>query len=1058
MRKGLTTFLFKFCVLMVITCLSSNLSFAQGLISGTVTDQASGEGLIGASVVVKGTTTGTLTGDNGSFRINASEGNVLVITYVGYVTQEVTVTSASTYPVGLTLGSLDEVLITGYTSQSKKNVSGAVSSVEVDELKSLPVGNIEASLQGRVAGVTVSTTGVPGSPSLVRIRGFGTINSNQPLYIVDGLPVQGGIIELNPNDIKEMTVLKDASAASIYGSRASNGVIIITTKNGSAAGKSTVTFDASIGTQYFNNFPEFVTPQQLALLENWEKPTNLGQPTGSPIYGTGTAPVIPNYLWPIGANTVNEDEYFYSTDLALWNGITRTNPEGTDWYDEIFNPGLVQNYNVSASGGSQNAQYAIAIGHLNQEGHRIESGFERTNVRANGVFRINPNLRIGQNIAISYSKETGDRGIAGAGTIIGNASRQPGIIPVYDISGVNFSSNKGLGSASNNPVQAAFNSRDNINNKIRALASAYLEWDIIDGLTAKTSFSTDFANSDFKGIGRAVPNDSEPRLGNSLNRQTNQVLNWTWYNTLNYNKTIGDLHEISILAGTEAIQNTFRAFGAQRIQFLLEDVDFLVLNSGPTDGQSTNGNRSQSSLFSVFGKVDYAFAGKYLLSATVRRDGSSIFGVNNRYAIFPAFSAGWRISDEDFFNSSFVNELKIRGGWGKTGNQNISNLAQFTLYSTAELTTATYDINGSNNSIQTGIQGTNIGNPDLKWEETTDINIGLDASLLNNSITLSFDLYQRNTNDLLLGVPPSTLLGVVGNQFRNVGEVENKGFDLALGYNNYAKGSDFSYDINFSISRYVNEIIALDESIDFISAGGFRSNNYTRTLEGFPISSFYGLQVEGLFQTQEEVDAHADGAEKRIGGFKFTDINNDGVIDAEDRTFLGSPHPDFTLGWNTSLGWKNFDFNMFWTGTFGNELALLTRLFTDLQQFQGNRSLNVLQSFGRPGVNNADAILPPYGTITAAENGPNSYYIEDGTYFRLKNIALGYTLGNNIVGSLGMESVRFYVQANNILTFTNYEGLDPEVNFVGSSDLSLGLDGGFYPISRSVQGGVRVTF
>jgi len=1056
MRKGITTFLIRFCAVLFITCLSSNLSLAQSLISGIVTDNSSGDPLVGASVVVKGTTTGTLTGDDGSFRINASPGNILLVSYVGYVSQEITVTSASNYPIGMVLGSLDEVLITGYTSQSKKNVSGAVASVEVDELKSLPVGNIEASLQGRVAGVTVSTSGVPGSPSLVRIRGFGTINSNQPLYIVDGLPVQGGIVELNPNDIKEMTVLKDASAASIYGSRASNGVIIITTKNGSAGGKSTLTFDASVGTQYFNNFPEFVTVEQLANLENWEKPTNLGQPTGSAIYGTGTSAVIPNYLWPIGANTVDESEYFYSTDLSLWNGITRTNPAGTDWFDEIFNPGLIQNYNLSASGGSQNAQYAISVGHLNQEGHRIYSGFERTNVRANGLFRIRDNLRVGQNIAVSYSKETGDRQIQGAQSIIDMASRQPGIVPVYDISGVNYSSNKGLGSASNNPVQMAFQAQDNINNKIRALASAFLEWDIIDGLTAKTSFSTDFANSDFRGIGRAVPNDSEPRLGNSLARSTNQVLNWTWYNTLTYSKTIGEVHDFNVLVGTEAIQNTFRSFGAQRIQFLLEDVDFMVINSGPTDGQSTNGQRFESTLFSLFGKVDYSFAGKYLLSATLRRDGSSRFGQISRYAVFPAFSLGWRISDEDFFNSGFINELKLRAGWGRTGNQNISDLAQFTLYSTAEIVTATYDITGSNNSIQTGIQGTNLGNPNLKWEETTDINVGLDGSLLNNSLTFSLDVYQRNTTDLLLQVPPSTLLGIVGNQFRNVGEVENKGFDLSLGYNNYASNGAFTYDFNFSISRYKNEIVALDEAIDFISAGGFRSNNYTRTLTGFPISSFYGLQVEGLFQTQAEVDGHAAGADKRVGGFKFTDINGDNVIDADDRTFLGSPHPDFTLGWNTTLGWKNFDLNMFWTGTFGNELLLLTRLFTDLQQFQGNRSVNVLQSFGRPGVANEDAILPPYGTISASENGPNSYYVEDGSYFRLKNLALGYTLNN--LGNLGLESVRIYVQGNNLLTFTNYEGLDPEIQYVGNTDLNLGLDGGFYPIPRSIQAGVRVSF
>ena len=371
-------------------------------------------------------------------------------------------------------------------------------------------------------------------------------------------------------------------------------------------------------------------------------------------------------------------------------------------------------------------------------------------------------------------------------------------------------------------------------------------------------------------------------------------------------------------------------------------------------------------------------------------------------------------------------------------------------------------IAGSDNSASTGIQGTNIGNPDLKWEETTDINLGLDATLLDNKISFSLDLYKRNTNDLLLGVLPSTLLGVVGAQTRNVGEVENKGFDISLGYDDNF-GSDLNFSTNFVISRYENEVIALDESLDFIAAGNFRSSQYTRTLPGYPISSFFGLQVDGIFQTQAEVDAHADQANKAIGRFKFADVDGNGVIDAEDRTFLGSPHPDFTLGWNTDLNYKGIDFNMFWQGSFGNEIAELTRLFTDLQQFQGQRSVRVLQSFGRDGVNNADAILPIYGTITAEENGPNSYYIQDGTYFRLKNVSLGYTLGKDIVSAIGMESLRIYIQGNNLVTFTNYTGVDPEVQFIGGDnnnqgDLSLGLDGGFWPVSRSFQFGVTAKF
>ena len=1034
-------------------------------VSGTITDSDTGEPLIGASVLIQGTNTGTVSDIDGNYTINANPGDVLEVSYTGYSTQNITVGASTVIDVALSQGVLiDEVVVTGYSSQSKKNVSGAVASVETEELRTLPAGSVESALQGRVAGVQVSTSGVPGSGTLVRIRGFGTINNNQPLYIVDGLPVQGGIIELNPNDIKSMSVLKDASAASIYGSRASNGVIIITTKNGSVTGKPTLTFDTYVGSQWATNFPEFVTPQEFAQLEAFEKPTNLGQPVGSTLYGSGTEAVLPDYIWPNGGSTATVDEstYAYSNDLAVWNGITRANKEGTDWFDEIFNPALVQNYNLSVTGGNEGAQFAIGVGHLDQEGTRIYSGFSRSNLRANSVFRIKDWLRVGENLNISYSRETGNRGVSGAQSIIDMAARQPGIIPVYDISGVNFSSNKGLGSASNNPVQMAFQDRHDINNKIRALGSAFLEVDILPFLTAKTSFSVDFANSDFRDITRKVPNDSEPRLGNSTNRTTNQVLNYTWYNTLAFSQTLAEDHQVDVLVGTEAIKNDYREFTAQRIQFLLEDVDFMVLNAGPADGMNTTGTKAESSLFSFFGKVDYAFQGKYLLSGTLRRDGSSRFGRNNRYAIFPAFSVGWRVSDEDFFNSGFINELKLRGGWGKTGNQNIDNLAQFTLFTTAETTTANYAIAGGNNSVATGIQGSNIGNPDLKWEETTDINVGLDAAFWNNRFDLSFDVYQRNTTDLLLGVLPSTLLGVVGSQTRNVGEVKNTGFDLALGYNHNVS-RDFSWSTSVAISRYKNEVVSLDESLDFIQAGGFRSNNYTRTAPGYPISSFFGLQVDGIFQTQAEVDAHADQANKAIGRFKFRDVDGNGVIDADDRTFLGSPHPDFTLGWNTSANWKGLDFNMFWSGSFGNELAELTRLFTDLQQFQGQRSRRVLQSFGRPGVNNADAILPIYGTITADENAPNSYYIQDGTYFRLKNVSLGYTLGNDIVSNIGMQSLRIYVQGNNLITFTNYEGVDPEVQWIGGDnnnqgDLSLGLDGGFWPVPRSVQFGITATF
>ncbi|WP_235295835.1 SusC/RagA family TonB-linked outer membrane protein [Portibacter marinus] len=1022
-------------------------------VSGQITD-ADGLGLPGVSIIEVGTNNGTITDIDGNYSISVEDGASLQYSYIGYATETVLVGDQSTIDVVMVGDAkvLDEVVVTGYSSQSKKNITGAVSSVEVEEITDLPVNSAEQALQGRAAGVNVTSSGQPGSGTSVRIRGYGTIGNNEPLYIIDGVPSKRGIGDINPNDIKSIQVLKDASAASIYGARAGNGVVIVTTKNGSVDGKSKITVDLNYGLQSVSNLPELMNPQQLADYI-WELQKNAGLTPSHGQYGNGATPVIPDFI-----NGDPNQPYD-----RLSNAITpAAKGEGTDYFDEVFRTSPITNANISASGGNQSGQYGISLGYLNQQGTVIHTNYERWNLRANTLFRIRDNIRVGENFNLTYGDRVGlPGGVNGSGNAISNAFRSPSIIPIYDVEN-NFAGSKG-GELTNaaNPVAVLFRSKDNNTTNLRALGGAFIEVDFIEGLTAKSSLNINFDNWENKSFAFPNPEDIEGNpTGTRLSVDQGRSEEWTWYNTLNYDKSFG-IHNLNVLVGTEAINSKYDQFGASRSTFFSTDIDYWQLNAGE-EGIGNYGFGSERALFSVFGRVNYNFAGRYLLGATVRRDGSSRFGPSNRYAVFPAFNVGWRISDEPFLrNNSYIADLKLRAGWGQTGNDEIGDYRYSPAFATS-LASSAYAIGGSNSSVISGFHQTVSANPNVKWETTTSLNVGLDATL-TNGFSMSLDWYDRLTTDLLIQKPLPSTAGITAFPFENVGSVRNTGVDLALNYDK-AINTDMSFNASIVFGTYRNEVTDLGGENVNILGGQVRESQTAITQEGLPLAAFYGLQTDGIFQNQAEVDAHAEQPGAGVGRVRYVDQNDDGVITLDgDRVVIGNPHPDFTYGINLGFNYKKFSVTLFANGVQGNDLYNANKYFTHFNSFQGNRSTDLLNSFGYPGVTNPDPELPLVSLeAPALEYGSTSFFIEDGSYFRIKNLQLGYTIDDSLIGSLDDGSIRVFVQGTNLLTFTEYTGLDPEVgiaNFYnGGGDLSIGLDSGFYPVNRTFTVGFSATF
>ncbi|HUS02019.1 MAG TPA: TonB-dependent receptor [Chitinophagaceae bacterium] len=1068
----------------------------QKTVTGNVTSGLNQQPIPGATVVVKGTNIATQTNSDGIFTVSVPNAkSTLLITNVGFEPIEISAGSASPLNVALkaTNTTLNEVVVTGYTTQTKKDITGSVTVVNVKELVANPGSNIQNLLQGRAAGVTVGTSGVPGAGANVRMHGYSTFGNNEPLYVVDGARV-GSITELNPNDIESLQVLKDASAASIYGSAAAGGVIIITTKKGKT-GRPKITYDSYYGWQTFDKRLDLMNTKEYGdylflLAKNSGNLDAQGQfshgqyagPTGK-----STVPIIPAFIYAGGGNggksggipagDASADPAKYKLDLFDVNGagtylIVPASQEGTDWLGAILQKAPMHNHQVTASGGSDNTNYLFGLDYFDQKGIVYTTRYQRYAVRANTSFTIKKKVRIGENVQVNFTNRTGVQGFTNQdeGNPVSFSYRMQPIVPVFDIAG-NYAGTRGsqLGNAQS-PYANLDRRKDAKEKRIGIIGSVYLEADFLRYFTFRSNLGIDFGNGSSYAFIKGFYESAEGRSNiANFSEAQNYGYQLTWYNTVNFRKTFGDVHEIKALVGTEIVQNQGRNISASAADYFNLDRNFWQISStlSPTPAGASSEFRSRK-YSPVIAQVNYAYMNKYLLSGTFRRDGSSdAFGPTHKYGNFPAFSVGWRLTEERFFkNVKAFNDLKIRFGYGKLGNDNISALGFLTLFNINN--DASYPINGSNTNFTPGVRHLTVGNPDIKWEETATSTLGIDASMFNNKLAVTLDLYNRETTDLLFEkeLDPSLNGGRIDRQPINIGSMNNKGIDLTLSYRGGKR--DLRYDMSTTFSLYKNKVGGLADP--FFEGDRSRIDPLNRSVAGRPLSSFFGYQLDGFFDDATELASQVQ-AGSFIGGWKYKDISGpggkpDGKITPDDRTFIGSPHPKFIMGFNFNVGYKNIDLSTFLYWKAGGEIANYTRYWTDFNTFQGNRTRRVLYDSWTP--EKHDALLPLITSRDATSGQvPVDYYIEPGGYLRMRNLQLGYTIPKTIMDRFGIDKLRVYVQAQNLFTITKYTGLDPEITTQNTgrndytrrfADRNLGVDFGNYPTPKAILFGLSVGF
>jgi TonB-dependent starch-binding outer membrane protein SusC len=1078
-------------VVLLLFMVSSVVAQAQERrITGKITTSSDNQGLPGANVQVKGTTTGTVTDSDGQFSVSVSGNDaVLVISSIGFMKKEITVGNKSAINVALDedVKSLSEVVVTGYGTQSKRDITGAVATVDMKQALAVPAANLAQAMQGRVAGVNVSNDNSPGGGVMVRIRGFGTINDNSPLYVIDGTPTKGNLNSLNLNDIETMQVLKDASAASIYGARAGNGVVIITTKNGKA-GKPKLSYDSYYGTQSAWRGLEMANTQEYAdvvwrsrinalnTLTNGVATPNPGRTTlvypGNAQFGNGATPVIPDYIIPGGAKEgdprADPSRYVYDPfNPSSRYLITKANKQGTDWFDELLNPAPIQNHQLGVSGGNENGRYAMSLNYFDQKGIMQYTYYKRYSMRANTEFNVTKKIRVGENFQVALDERVGQtNGNQNEGNPISFAYRIQPIIPVRDIKG-NFAGTSGPDlDNSRNPIAEVWRNKDNVGRNVRLFGNAYAEVDIAKNLTARTQFGIDYNLFNLRNY-RAVDLESSENAGaNQLDQTNNYEWTWTWYNTLTYKKNFfDDRLSMNVVAGTESIKSFFEQFSARRQRFASDDIENRYLDAGNPGTSLNAGGAADWRLASEFAKVNFSLVDKYLLDLTVRRDRSSRFADAYRIAYFPAVSAGWRISNEEFLKgTTWLNDLKLRAAWGQTGNQEIGNYNRFGIFGTNAAQNF-YDLNGANTSSIQGYDRIQFANPNARWETTTSSDIGFDAVVLKGKMDINFDWFNRKTTDMLFRPDVQRTQGVATVPFQNIGAMQNKGVELGLNYNGASKNGDFRYSIGGNISTYRNKVITLtgDPATQYF---GFttRLPAMSVTQAGYPIGSFFGYTIDGFINTDEEGKAlptqFGGGLNNKAGAFKFRDVNGDGIVNAADRSIIGNPHPDFTYGINLSATYKKFRLDVFGQGVQGNQIFNYVRYWTDFPTFAGNRSKRMVYESWEPGKTNAK--LPILRSNDVVSSQPSTYYLEDGSFLRLKNVQLTYDIPANVLSRLGIGKASVYIQGQNLLTFTKYTGLDPEINLRNSSgtdqDRQIGVDEGAYPAYRATLIGLNLSF
>lgn len=990
-------------------------------VRGTVISSEDGMPLPGASVLVTGTTNSASTDIDGNFTLaGVAPDAELQLSYIGFTAQSISVNGRTSINVTLKPDNqlLEEVVVTGYSTQKRADITGAVAVVDMDELNKQVQPNPIQALQGRVAGVRVTTDGSPsGGNTNVVIRGVGTLNNTSPLLVIDGVPTKSGMHELNPNDIENIQVLKDASSASIYGSRASNGVIIITTKKGKD-GKMRINF---------NNYTAISTyARRLEVL-------NANQ------YGRA--------LWQANVNDgldPNNNNLSYQFDWNAQNGTPTLNnvlvPEyldaeqtlkssNTDWYKAISQTGIAQSYDLSVSNGSDKGSYLFSLAYYGNEGIVKTTEFQRISARMNSSYKyFDGRLTIGENFTLNRTNEVTDPGV------LDPALRALPLIPIRTVDGEGWGGPVGGMNDRQNPVRLLEYNKDNGYNFLRLFGNAYADLEIIKNLHIRSSFGIDYGYYNKRTLQRSYVSGYLQNDQNSVTIDQSVSDKWTWTNTAEYNINFGK-NTINLLAGTEMYKDVFDNTALRRNDFIIETPDYMYPDAG-TGESFTSGTSTVYKLLSYFGKAEYDFNNRYLLSATIRRDGSSRFGKNNQFGTFPAVSAGWRISQENFIleGAPAISDLKLRAGWGQTGNQEIGNNAVYSLYlanyAGGNPTWATsfgtaYDIVGNGNGLlPSGFFATQTGNDDLKWETTTQTNVGLDFGFFDQKLSGSIDYYFKETKDILVLPPFLGAIGEGGNRWVNGANMENKGWEVALGYRNETSGG-FTYDISANFSANKNRITQLPAEVRNSYGGDGLEDN----ILGRPINSMYGYVADGLFRTQEEVDEWADQPGKGLGRIRYADLNGDGLIDDKDRTWIGNPNPGFAYGVNIALGYKNFDFTTFWDGIGDVDVINTTKYQTDfwsVDDVGSNKGTRLLNAWS---VDNPNSSIPALTTVDRnAESRFSTYYVENGSYLKLRVLQLGYTLPKDMMAKYSMESLRFYVSGQNLLIINpkDFTGVDPE--------------------------------
>jgi TonB-dependent starch-binding outer membrane protein SusC len=999
-------------------------------VKGTVTD-SKGETIIGATIGIKNGKSLAVTDVNGNFSVSVPDNAILTISYIGYQTQEIAVGGRT--EINITLkeqeGNLNEIVVVGYTTQRKKDLTGAVSLISSKDINAIPVGGVDQIIQGKAAGVAVTeNTGAPGDGINVIIRGVGTINGISPLYIVDGVPTQNGINEISPNDIESINILKDASSAAIYGARAAGGVVIITTKHGKA-GKTRINFNAYTGVQTAQNLIKMADNAQ--------------------------------YVKAYNTAAKNDGRPGISDSLA-------STLSDVNWLKQILKPAQISNANLSMSGGNETSQYILSANYFSQDGLIQNSSYDRFNLRTAISSTPSKYFKLGTNVNLSYSKTrsvgTSGDGYVGAASVVRYALfRTPGT-PVYNANGQyvdlpeqNATLGNFLGDGIN-PVALANATNDNTYG-YTILGDAFAEVDPIKGLKIRSDIGLNAIQTDNKQFFETFGIDRFFNSPNALSQSNADNINYNWTNTATYDLDLGK-NVFKFLAGSELIKQDQQAMSASRTGFVNQTTDFQYLDNGTAASQQNGGNEAHLAMFSLFSRVDYQYDNKYLASANFRRDGSSQLDPSSRYENFYSGSLGWRIDREDFMkNIKPISTLKLRASIGQLGNSGIGNYP----YTSTFGTSGYYPFGGVSNQ---GISITTLGNPNVRWETSTQKDVGLDIGFFENALLLTADYYIKNTTNMLIPLPqPSSGGGqqpfAVGEPEVNAGSVRNSGFELELSYKKTIN-SDWSYGLSGNFATLKNEVTSLAGGTPI--PGGRIDNNYFGTLTevGQPIGSFYLLQQEGIFQNAQQVFTHAyQGPGIRPGDVMYKDINGDGVIDDKDRTFVGSPIPKFTYGLTANVAYKNFDLSVFFQGVYGNKIY--NQVLTDIEGFY--RPFNITQRIAEnawtgPGSTSTYPLLS--WTDGANNKMPSTRFLESGSYLRLKNVQLGYKLGASTLKSLGISSVRIYVSGQNLLTFTKYTGLDPEqyqnTDNAADGPRAVGIDWGTYPSARTITVGLNANF